>query len=1223
MNSPSNTSNNSSNSNNTNNPNAPVQSLLSQLPELEELCTVYYTAYNNESRAKAAELLKNFTTNYESITQCRFILEYSSNDYSLHFASSAMLKLFSNYFNVFSTADTIDLKNFLLNFLASKGPKLASHIVNNIITLTMRIVKLSWRLDSSHSNILADISKFFTHTPAHMNIGLRMIIELVAEMNLATSYNNLYESLSDHRKTARLFRDNSLQQIFTQLLSTTAQFTSNQANAINDKNLLEQIYYNLVTALCSCLTFDFIGSAIDESYEDITPAAVQIPTNWRNILESPDTIRIFMELLTKLNSSKTIAQCIELLGLLSSVRRSIFSSDQARLDYLNRLTLAIQYLLSNHGKLILADSSVYHAMAVFLSRYKVNYPLLDILSLNQAEQALQIIAKFSIEAIKRHDSSFLHSAHYFLNFWSKVAFDLTLFIARPEKSLNINYLIEFLTQFAQVYIKSSTDAVMKKSAADDEEDYNEEFHDTIIAEILRLLPQLIKFNYEKNKTFLQQLFEQLMRSYKAAVDARPSTGPTKELLAAEGQLALFCYFTSAAIAWDKKFLVSFANSADPTHSNPYSFLLTVDSDDYDAQLCALLYQLCSAFEFRCRELPAKVSRPVPLARSLLYFLAQVRSRFLTGSSLRSVYVADSTASLATVYNAVIHDSAMLADASLQSKAPSSFYTKLSALNVQPCVAVEAANIPVAVDPKVLAQHMLALCLKILSNYSGVDIVIAEALDTLQQLTEGFTSSNLLIQADYIQQFINNHKFDYFPFLNEAKRSSLNTQFYAILGRLLFRGQNMENVQLFISFMQPFDEVFQRIASQGANLKNLQIAQATIQVCRKLQGLFQAAQGETAYNKLFDWLFEYNFPIIIRVFETFYDNYKLVKAVLSLFSDIALNQNQRIKFNTKTASTVLLFSEISKAIRIYGNRLLTFQVDRANPAALAAAQSDDEDAEENEGKRGENDASQLPADDAWVLKLHGISLCLKIIIRCLCGTYIPFGVMSFYQDKSLKETLHLLVKLLMSIRLADLFVYPEFIENYFLFIQTNFRNHLELLLELESAQFMALCLSLQEGLVIHESKFLAVAAEGFDELFGFYIQTNKKINIAKSYNNNTKTLQEQLLAFQKHFESKPDFLIGLFSLLLNIYLFDGKIQNLWVLPKPIYSCLCVRPDLLNHYKQRLISMQPAELRSRLASQFEILVEGLHFNAELGQKDKFFSNLATFKAAIVNYTIKPHF
>ena len=78
----------------------------------------------------------------------------------------------------------MDIRNYLLNFLATKGPRLQPFAVTTVVQLLCRITKYAW-FDESESirQIVTETRKFLGATVQHCAIGMRILYELVNEMN--------------------------------------------------------------------------------------------------------------------------------------------------------------------------------------------------------------------------------------------------------------------------------------------------------------------------------------------------------------------------------------------------------------------------------------------------------------------------------------------------------------------------------------------------------------------------------------------------------------------------------------------------------------------------------------------------------------------------------------------------------------------------------------------------------------------------------------------------------------------------------------------------------------------------------------------------------------------------------------------------------------------------------------------------------------------------------
>ena len=186
--------------------------------------------------------------------------------------------------------------DFLVNLLATKGLSLEEFAIKGVVQVICRITKFGWfDAGDGMKQIVSSTSQFLQHTVRHCIIGLRILNDLVMEMN----YKNKNRSMTQHRKVAVSFRDASLFQVFEISLSMLNQVATrsidlsalrpDEASVVEDKIIDESLA--LVTA---CMNFDFLGSNPDEDGADAT--SVQVPATWRERLQSGSTLRVLFNL---------------------------------------------------------------------------------------------------------------------------------------------------------------------------------------------------------------------------------------------------------------------------------------------------------------------------------------------------------------------------------------------------------------------------------------------------------------------------------------------------------------------------------------------------------------------------------------------------------------------------------------------------------------------------------------------------------------------------------------------------------------------------------------------------------------------------------------------------------------------------------------------------------------------------------------------------------------
>lgn len=130
-----------------------------------------------------------------------------------------------------------------------------------------------------------------------------------------------------------------------------------------------------LTLALNCLSFDFVGTCLDDSAEDLS--TIQVPSGWRSIIEEPSTLQLFLDYY--LSSKPPLSNAaLECLVRLASVRRSLFTNETERSKFLNRLVNGTRDILV--GQKGLADHANYHEFCRLLGRLKTNYQLSELVS---------------------------------------------------------------------------------------------------------------------------------------------------------------------------------------------------------------------------------------------------------------------------------------------------------------------------------------------------------------------------------------------------------------------------------------------------------------------------------------------------------------------------------------------------------------------------------------------------------------------------------------------------------------------------------------------------------------------------------------------------------------------------------------------------------------------------------------------------------------------------
>ncbi|KAF3676433.1 hypothetical protein FXO38_04288 [Capsicum annuum] len=131
---------------------------MESLAHLEALCERLYNSQDSTERAHAENTLKCFSVNSSYISQCQYILDNASTPYALMLASSSLLKQVSE--QRLSLAIRFDIRNYLINYLATRGIDLETFVTASLIQLFCRVTKYGWFEDDIFREVVKESTSF-------------------------------------------------------------------------------------------------------------------------------------------------------------------------------------------------------------------------------------------------------------------------------------------------------------------------------------------------------------------------------------------------------------------------------------------------------------------------------------------------------------------------------------------------------------------------------------------------------------------------------------------------------------------------------------------------------------------------------------------------------------------------------------------------------------------------------------------------------------------------------------------------------------------------------------------------------------------------------------------------------------------------------------------------------------------------------------------------------
>lgn len=852
-----------------------------QLAQVEALCETLYTGQstgaNGEkiTREEAQSRLLSLQSSATFIPQCQYILDRSQSQYALLVASNSLTELITSHWNNFTIAQRIDIRNYVLGYLANNGPTLQDFVTLSLIKLVCRITKLGWFDDATHRELTEDVTKFLQATVDHCVLGLKILNQLVDELNIPTSG----RTLTQHRKTSVSFRDLCLFKVFQLGLTTLKQL---QTRAITANPRQEVILGEQALGLTvRCLNFDFIGTNPDESTEDV--GTIQAPTNWRPVLQDPGTIELLLDFYANTDPPRS-NKAMEAVILICSVRRSLFPSDKEREAFLGRVMTGIRELLKNQTGLQHQDN--YHQFCRLLGRLKANYQLSELVKTEGYLEWLELAASFTTQSIRNWQYS-TNSIHYLLALWGRLVAAVPY--VRPETGAkgHVQALENHVLHVVECYIESmlgSVETVLRSDGA--LEDPLED--DGSLMEQLDRLPTICRFQYNSVAAILVSKFDPLLAKYRELMghlmsQSTESAGANvaQQVAILEGQLTWLTYIIGSIVGGHSWSSSRIGNG----------------EETLDASLSKRVLQLAQGMDYRLTSSNGVGKADAKLEVAMLFYFQNFRRVYMFMWEQSS----SGSSSISTMGSMKLE--------SVPSTKQKVYQNMFENMGLG--------------DHTVVANLIVTKIGKNLKFWPDEHDIVAKTLNLLTDMAGGYSSSKLLLTLDTVKYLASHHTHEEFPFLNVPSNARHRTTFHAILVRLLLSPGGEDKLGLtFDKFMEPIVKTMSQLgALDSSQLRSEAARMPLIGVFRDLRGITMSLHNRRTFGMLFDILEPHHLPLFSKVADLWYDQPDVMISLLRFMHEFCHNKANRVNFDHSSANGILLFRATSDVVCAFGRRTL--------------------------------------------------------------------------------------------------------------------------------------------------------------------------------------------------------------------------------------------------------------------------------------------------------------
>ena len=290
-----------------------------------------------------------------------------------------------------------------------------------------------------------------------------------------------------------------------------------------------------MNVIIQCLSFDFIGTNADDLTDEI--GTIQVPSSWRIQFEDFTMIQLFFEMCLK-GAPDVSALAMQVLVQCASVRRSLFSQDDKRIQYLVHIITGTVGLLEQ-GNNALSNSNTYAQFCRLLSRVKANYQLSELVKMDIYSKWINLVATFTMDSFKNYEWA-ENGLYFLLGLWARLTVSIPFMKGDIPNFLNTLVPNIFKT-FVTVRIGSLGNILSEGNIED-------VFGDLNLEEQSRHIPTLARLSYPEAAEFIKSIYDPVVLNYQQIVQNLNSMTNKDQLILLEAQLALLVYVISSLIS---------------------------------------------------------------------------------------------------------------------------------------------------------------------------------------------------------------------------------------------------------------------------------------------------------------------------------------------------------------------------------------------------------------------------------------------------------------------------------------------------------------------------------------------------------------------------------------------------------------------------------------------------------------------------------------------------
>mmetsp|Transcript_26405 Transcript_26405/g.41809 ORF Transcript_26405/g.41809 Transcript_26405/m.41809 type:complete len:1185 (-) Transcript_26405:131-3685(-) len=1156
-----------------------------------EWAAAAYFGPDLEARQNAWKYLSPLTFGPSAFTECKWIFENARRAsfpclYSMTFAGRALVKLIERYIErKEGVKDPAALRNWLIEQILTerKNGELPKAVRGALMEAVGRMVKIGfpklYSMQTSHKLVRTFVESQNNQKGERIKC---LVASILGEIVDAMSRPYKEERFGDHRLRSKGFQNAILKDI----LNFAFEKIGNSSLPVVEV-LLDLIH--------RCLSFNFFTGpdhrlSTDDNAHDFLQT-VAYPHTWLGAFETPMWKRRTLDLyeIAQTNNRSFAIKALRILQLIASVDRKVFTSEENFGRHLLHLVEGLQAVPLKFITLWESSPGMFHDFSLLIVRL-ITYCDVYHCPLERVQGLLEMGLRETERALKGGKDS-LYASQYLIELWANLALEgkhlgITESLDKKDPSVPralgkiftrttstlVEAIISFIRDGAQ---RGEAGAVLQSGD---------------IRHFLDHIPALARYSFEKSMGWLLDRLKASCVSWKRYLEEGKDM---KSMIVNLSDITALVAVTSSIISGP--------------HILPLSTSVPKENLIIDAKACIIIMEIMAA---TTRRIKLKLEKPphdgdpeIQVLKSLDIALIGFIDSFTIHCSTtsarsirnhRDLLVTAGLGKLVPTFDEegfddldflismkqdewnTLQDTLNLSKMELKrldfeikkqrsTREGRRGNTAITTWGKDPVIfpiLSQLCNRPM--NQEDIISGFFCKVIESLTFWGNDQEAVQTCITLLNSLVTGTATERTVRQAKITPALLSRQAggFQFFDRLPDPK---LRTQFYSILGRLLFCDRNRKH---FPAFMKQFSAEIETLAKEMSR-PSVRLKNRAICICRDLTGLLDIVEARKDYIAIFNWFFPQRFRILLRILETWWSEGSVVNPLLKLVSHLVDNKHQRISFPPVSANGLKLFKEVVKIINVYCTRFKKLM-------------------EEEERLKDHT--------------IKGLDLCLRILTRALSGNYVAFEVFDMYRDECYTHVISSLLGVSLQLKSDILMQRPKVFRHVCAFISELACSHMSPLCMQEAEVISKVLSLLLDGVCFEYDPITPSACAGaLENIFEFYYQ--HKNDPPQSRTGQQAARLRILLSDQKCKVSRERVVPVLFSMSL----FGDGSAKILSLSRPLLCAIACDEKGFVDFKLRFISSQRPDDQKRLEIAFEGLMRDIGNKITYKEKNFFARNL----------------